>query len=133
MQHHHLPDRETKCHRTNFQETCFKMVTENGCRLWRHFIGHDPQTNSETDCWDCVEGMQLKFWIENARTNREIHEAVTKLTNEVVKANDSGMASALMGINAQVHRVARIQESEIARFIESETQDRNKTKLIGST
>jgi hypothetical protein len=72
--------------------------------------------------------MQLKFWIENARTNMMVAASVDKLVNKVVEANDSGMASALMGINAQIKRVADVSEAQVSQFItEAPTP-----KLIGS-
>lgn len=123
-----LPDQKSKCHRTDFRETCFKMVTECNCRLWRHFIGNDPQTGAAIDNWDCVEGMQLTFWIENSRTNMMIAASVDKLVNSVARANDSGMASALMGINAQIKRVADVNEAQVNQFI-AEAPAR---QLIGS-
>lgn len=123
-----FPDKETKCHRTGFEKTCHEIVSQCNCRLWRHFTGKDPQSGAEMDVWDCVEGMQLKFWIENARTNLMIAASVDKLVNTVVAANDSGMASALMGINAQIKRVADVNEAQVNQFI-TEAPAR---QLIGS-
>ena len=127
-----FPDKTATCHRTGHdtapERSCFNLVTGGKCRLWRHFVGRDPQTGAETDVWDCVEGMQLKFWIETSRTNLMIVEAINNLTNEVVKANDGGMASALMGINAQIKRVADVNETQVNQFI----TDAPTPKLIGS-
>lgn len=111
-----MPDKDTMCHRTSFEKSCHSIVKGCGCRLWRHFIGMDPQTGAQTDAWDCVEGMQLKFWIENARALREVKAEIEKLSNEVAKANDAGMAGALMGLNAQIRQIAETQGAAVQQI-----------------
>lgn len=97
-----LPDKETRCHHTAFEKRCFDMVVEHRCRKWCHFLGKDPQTGADIDVWDCRDHLEHLFWIEAARQQRGTTASVDKLANEVAKANDSGMASALMGLNGHL-------------------------------
>ncbi len=107
-----LPDKDIKCHHTAFEKRCFDMVVEHRCRKWCHFLGKHPQTGADIDAWDCRDQLEHLFWIEAARQQRGTTASVDKLANEVAKANDSGMASALMGLNAQARRMAEALDTQ---------------------
>lgn len=105
-----LPDKTTKCHRTGFQETCFKCVTDHGCRLWKRLtlVERHPETGAEisVDKYDCLDSQQEIFWKDLLRRQLQTTATVDKLSNEVKQANDTGMANALMGINGQLRKLA---------------------------
>lgn len=103
-----LPDKTTKCHRTGFQETCFKCVTEHGCRLWKEVtLEHDPVTGAPgIKHYDCVDSLQDLYMKDMLRRQIQTTATVDKLREEVSKSNDAGMANALMGINQQIRAIS---------------------------
>lgn len=108
----HLPDKETKCHRTGFQLSCFECVTQHGCRLWKNIkLEGDPRLDpnaaqSAVDHWDCVDSLMDLYQRDMLRRQLQTTVTVDKLSNEVKQANDAGMANALMGINGQLRKLA---------------------------
>lgn len=103
-----LPDKATRCHRTGFAETCFKCVTEHGCRLWKHVtLEHDPQTGRPgVDHFDCVDSLVDLYSKDSLRRQVQTTATIDSLRKEVRDANDAGMGSALEGINAQLRHAA---------------------------
>lgn len=103
-----LPDTTTKCHRTNFQETCFKCVTEHKCRLWKQItLEHHPETGAPgVSHYDCVYSLQDLYMKDMLRRQVQTTATVDALRKEVQQANSTGMASALMGINSQLQSMA---------------------------
>ena len=61
----------------------------HACRFWIHVIGKDPQTNKETDNYDCAMAWMPVLMIENSKVNRETGAAVESFRNEMVKANEA--------------------------------------------
>jgi hypothetical protein len=102
-----LPDKTTKCHRTGFQETCFKCVTEHNCRLWKHVtLEHHPETGVPgVSHYDCVDSLQDLYLKDMLRRQVQTTATVDSLRKEVQQANDAGMANALMGINQQIRAI----------------------------
>lgn len=123
-----LPDENIMCHHTGFEKRCFDLVTQSKCRKWRNLLGTDPQTGAQLNVWDCVDGLQHQIQLDTGRAVMCMVASLDKLATEVATSNDAGMASALMGLNAQVRRVAEINEAQVDMFI---TDARAQT-LIGS-
>jgi hypothetical protein len=125
-----LPDEKIMCHHTAFEKRCFDMVTQSKCRKWRNLVMTDVQTGERTNHWDCVEGLQHQIQLDTGRAVMNMVASLDKLATEVSSANDSGMANALMGLNAQVRRMAEVSQDQVDMFI---TDDRApKPKMIGS-
>jgi len=103
-----LPDKTTKCHRTGFQETCFKCVTEHNCRLWKRVtLEHHPETGAPgVDHYDCVDSLQDLYLKDMLRRQVQTTATIDSLRREVQNANDAGMANALMGINQQIRALS---------------------------
>lgn len=102
-----LPDKTIKCHRTGFQETCFKCVTEHNCRLWKEVtLEHHPETGAPgVKIYDCVDSLQDLYMKDMLRRQVQTTATVDMLRKEVQQANDAGMANALMGINQQIRAI----------------------------
>ena len=79
------------------------------CEWWDHIRGKHPQTGQDTDHWACAIKMIPLLSIENTLAQRQTTATVDSLRKEVQQANDAGMATAMMGINANVRRMAENQ------------------------
>lgn len=123
-----LPDEKIMCHHTHFEKRCFDLVTQSKCRKWRNLVGTDPQTGTSLNVWDCVDGLQHQIQLDTGKAVMHMVASLDKLATEVATSNDTGMASALMGLNAQVRRVAEINEAQVDMFL----TDTRAQKLIGS-
>ena len=86
-----------------WRSPCVKVC--HTCELWDHITGNNPQTGHRMEHWACTMKMQTYLSIENTGALRQVTEHIDKLSQEVKSANDSGMASALSGLNAQVRRM----------------------------
>jgi hypothetical protein len=125
-----LPDEKIMCHHTGFEKRCFDLVTQSKCRKWRNVLGANPQTGEQMNIWDCIEGLQHQIQLDTGRAVMQMVASLDKLATEVSSANDAGMANALMGINAQVRRVAEINQAQVDMFISDDRAPQ--PKLIGS-
>lgn len=121
-----LPDKTTGCHRTGFEKTCFTCVTEHGCRLWKQVrLDHDPQSGRPcVDHYDCLDSLDHLYKQDGLRRQTQTTATIDALRKEVHDANDSGMASAMMGINRYLrdgpdHRLA-IAGSTSQKMIEGD-------------
>lgn len=78
-----LPDRDIGCHRTGFQMTCFKGVTEHRCRLWQHLTGKDPQTDASFDFFGCADEFRTKLQLELSQQMRQAGASTDKVATEI--------------------------------------------------
>lgn len=124
-----LPDEKIMCHHTGFEKRCFDMVTQAKCRKWRNLLGVDPQTGAQMNVWDCVDGLQHQIQMDTGKAVMHVVAGIDKLANTVSAANDSGMANALLGLNAQIKRVADANAAQVDAFI---ADDVSALKLLGS-
>ena len=123
-----LPDRETKCHRTGFEKTCFQCVVDHKCRLWKRItLECDPETGKAgVDHYDCLDSLQDIYAKDALRRQVQTTASIDSLRKEVAQSNDSGMTSALMGINAHVRRLADAQGAAGAAMIGHHEHDPQK-------
>lgn len=107
-----LPDKTSKCHRAGFQETCFKCVTEHGCKLWKRvtLIDRHPETGAEIsrDAYDCLDSQQELFWKDMLRRQLQTTATVDKVAATVQQGNENG---AILGMN---HLRAQLQAEGLA-------------------
>jgi hypothetical protein len=109
-----LPDKTSRCHRTGFTETCFKCVTEHGCKLWKRvtLLDRHPETGAEiaVDSYDCLDSQQELFWKDMLRRQLQTTATVDKVAATVEKANDQQMVGAIARLNRQMdeaqHQIA---------------------------
>lgn len=120
-----MPDKSVMCHRTGFVRTCHECVTQHGCRLWKRV---EMEANPETGApmppvYDCMDSVAHIYAIDTLRRITSVTASVDALRKEVVQANDSGLASALMGINTQVRRLADTRDAEVvSQIVEAQPQ-----------
>lgn len=120
-----MPDRTTMCHKTGFTKTCHECVTQYGCRLWKRIeLECHPETGAPLPpIYDCLESANHLYAIDTLRRLVTVAASIDNLRKEVVQANDSGLASALMGINTQVRRLADTKEAEVvSQIVEAQPQ-----------
>ncbi len=106
-----LPDKTSKCHRTGFQETCFKCVTEHGCRLWKRVtLEFDPETGvkGQKDHYDCLDSLVDTYWKDMLRRQLQTTATVDKVAATVEKANDQQMVGAIARLNRQMDETRQI-------------------------
>lgn len=130
MSSKHLPDKETRCHRTGYQETCFRCVTEYGCRLWKRLELQADRASGQPivevyDCKDSHDDVYMKNIIGRLDT---ITGSIDRLRKEVQESNDAGMANALAGLNENIRRISCATREDVAALSHALPQ-----KLIGST
>jgi hypothetical protein len=70
------------------------------CRFWIHVIGKDPQTNKETDNYDCSMAWMPVLMIENSKVNRETGAAIESMRNENVNTGQQITSALLVAANA---------------------------------
>lgn len=87
-----------------WRKACVKVC--HTCEWWQHVRGKNPQTGQDLDHWACSIAMQVMLSVENTMAQRQTTATVDHLRREVQQANDAGMASALMGLNRNVERLA---------------------------
>lgn len=82
-----LPDKTTRCHRTGFAETCFKCVTEHGCRLWKRVtLERHPETgNPSVDHYDCLDSLQDLYQKDMLGRQLQTTATVQELRNDVAR------------------------------------------------
>jgi hypothetical protein len=110
-----LPNKTKRCHRTGFQETCFRCVTEYECDLWQPLRienGDRATGQAVSEIYGCVDRLQDVYAKNIIGRLDTVAGNVDKLSMEVKQANDAGMTNALMGLNAQVRRLANTQVAE---------------------
>lgn len=111
MADNHLPERETMCHRTGFQLSCRKCVTDHGCRLWKPMRIQDPENQGMIkDVFGCLDE-QMETYLKNLlrlqeRTAAEVHE----VRNDIDKEN----AGAMVGIIGHLNQ--RMREQELSKI-----------------
>ncbi len=107
-----LPDKTSRCHRTGFTETCFKCVTEHGCKLWKRvtLLERNPETGVEIskDAYDCLDSQQELFWKDMLRRQLQTTATVDKVAATVEKANDQQMVGAIARLNRQMDETRQI-------------------------
>lgn len=84
------------------------------CAWYIQVIGKNPQTGQDINEWNCSITFMPLLQIETTKSERETTATVQELRNEVGKANDSGMANALMGLNRQVAVLAEQSAAALA-------------------
>jgi hypothetical protein len=70
------------------------------CRFWIHVIGKTPQTNQETDNYDCAMAWMPVLMIENSKVNRETGAAIESMRNENVNTGQQITSALLVAANA---------------------------------
>ena len=119
-----LPDKTTRCHRTGFAETCFKCVTEHGCRLWKRVtLENHPETKAPVDHFDCVDSLIDLYMKDMLRRQLQTTATVDELRKEVHQGNDQQMVGAIARLNRQMdemHEITQIQ-SERPKLIEQQS------------
>lgn len=103
-----MPPSQKRCHKTGFQETCLKCVTEYGCDLWRPLRLESDRASGQavTEVYGCID-LLMDIYLKNVLGRLDTIAAnVDKLSKEVRDSNDAGLASSLMGINSQIRRIA---------------------------
>ncbi len=50
-----LPDKDVKCHRTGFTQSCRQLVAEGSCTRWRSLPINDPATGENKLVYDCID------------------------------------------------------------------------------
>lgn len=105
-------DKTVRCHETGFKKSCFDMVNKYKCRKWVHFTGPHPQTRAIIDQWDCRDHLEHLFWMQAMQAQMHTTASVDKLANEVQKANDGGVANALLGLNREMRRQTELISSD---------------------
>lgn len=112
-----LPDKTTKCHRTGFQETCFKCVTEHGCKLWKRVslvVDRHPETAEpiSPEHYDCMDSLAELFWKDMLRRQVQTTATVDNLRKEVREGNDQSMIGTLARLNQKI-------DAEYTKAVES--------------
>ncbi len=119
-----LPDKTSKCHRTGFQETCFKCVTEHGCKLWKRvtLLEHNPETGAEIakDAYDCLDSQQELFWKDMLRRQLQTTATVDKVAATVERANDQQMVGAIARLNRQMDEAKQLGNGAHPLMIEQD-------------
>lgn len=102
-----LPDKETRCHMTGFNKTCFKCVTEFKCKKWVQILGINPQTGQEINKWDCVDALLPLLQIESSRKMNEVGAAIESFRNQ-------SMEIARHSISSQIDQVitSRVEQQK---------------------
>jgi hypothetical protein len=91
-----LPDPKAGCHLTGFTKKCGDLVTKGICKRWMHITGVNPNTGETINEARCTDDWLPLLMIENSKLQRETGAAVESFRNEMVKANEMGLA-ALIG------------------------------------
>lgn len=123
-----FPDEKIMCHHTSFEKRCFDLVVHSKCRKWQQLLGVNPQTGEQLALWDCVDGHAHRIQLDTGAAVMRAVASIDKLVNEVAKANDTGMAHALAGINANVARIGGAAWKDVVRVVDATAAP----KLIGS-
>jgi hypothetical protein len=100
------PDKETKCHRTGFQMTCFTCVTEHNCRLWKRVeLEFDPETGAKGLVkYDCIDSLADLYSKDMLRRQVQTTAEVNAFRVEAKVANNQEMLGAFARINRQVNQ-----------------------------
>ena len=85
-----------------WRKACVKAC--HTCEFWDHVSGKNPQTGAEMDTWACTLKMQTYLSIENTLAQRQTTASIDRFRDEVQKANDTGMANAMMNLNQNISR-----------------------------
>jgi hypothetical protein len=109
-----LPDDKVYCHRTGFRKKCVDMVTKRHCRLWKHVIGLNRNTNQPMDHYDCVDSLKVDLTIENTQMQRETGAAVESTRNEYVRSSDRNLEVMLQVQNEFRQAIAAIGQEVLA-------------------
>lgn len=111
-----IPDKHTRCHRTGFEKTCFTCVTEHGCRLWTKLsLEFHPETGQQNvDVFGCLDAHMDLYMKDLLRRQVQTTASIDQLRAESAQRGDAGLATALMGINTHVRRIADVRESDAA-------------------
>ena len=96
-----LPDKETRCHRTGFEKTCFECVTQYNCRLWRHLVVDADRATGEVlrDMWGCVDSLQQDYALNLMGRQDTTTATVDKLSRQVAESHDASMVGAIARLN----------------------------------
>lgn len=126
-----LPDEKVRCHRTGFQETCFRCVTEFKCRLWKRVtLEGDPRTPpgaavKPVDHYDCVDSLidlylqdQLRRQLQTTATVDKVTTAVDTLRREVKEANDVQMVGAIAHLNNRMDSLRDLPAAAPQKLLE---------------
>jgi hypothetical protein len=85
-----LPDKDTMCHHTAFEKSCFKMVTECRCRKWVLVQGNNPNTGEPVNRYDCADAWAPFLQIETSQQVRQAGASIDQLRNTVDEGNRGG-------------------------------------------
>lgn len=112
-----LPNKETKCHRTAFQETCFRCVIEHGCRLWKRvseIVDRDPETGEAIakDKFDCLDSITELFYKDMLRRQLGTQATIDEFRKDVQTANDGMMVGTLARLNQKIDAEADMRAIE---------------------
>ena len=88
MANKNLPDKDIGCHRTNFEQKCFDLVTEGVCNRWIGLQGLDPQTGAMIDTYNCIDNTIPFLLLEIGRQSRQTGAAVESFRNQMVLMNE---------------------------------------------
>jgi hypothetical protein len=65
-----------------------KPCLGDGCTMWVHILGENPQTRQPMDLWDCSIKWMPVLFLENAKGLRGVQAATESMRNEVVQRQD---------------------------------------------
>ena len=107
-----LPDKSTRCHRTGFTKTCFKCVTEYGCRLWKEVtLEFHPETGQHNyKTYDCVDSLNDLYAKDMLRRQVQTTATVDALRKEVHDGNDVALVGTLARLNNRIDEVQSVSQ-----------------------
>ncbi len=115
-----LPDKITRCHRTNFQETCHKCVTEYGCRLWKRVQLDVDRASGQThhEIYDCIDSLTDTYFKNMLGRQDSTSASVDNLRKEVSQANDVAIVGTIARLNDRMDQALAVTASPSRKLLE---------------
>jgi len=87
-----LPDPKVKCPYTGFSKSCRAIVSKHDCPKFVKISGVNPNDGQPVDKFGCSDSFMHMLLIENSQQQRQTGAAVESFRNEMVRANNAGLA-----------------------------------------
>ncbi|WP_430230452.1 hypothetical protein [Paraburkholderia tropica] len=83
-----------------------KPCLEQGCTMYVHITGQNPQTGAQMDLWDCAIKWTPVMMLDAAKNMRGVQAAVETMRNDVVERQDS--LNGTIALAAQAAQASRL-------------------------